>query len=130
MAGSVDNDNASHLSRLTTDVFPNPEGLSLVPNSECEKEGKEEDWKKPMCVFIGLSVNFYDSPQSALTAQCSLLRLHPYAELSFTVHPASPTVSSSLRPHHHPNVQWSLTLMSAEGQAAGLSISLGAGSHP
>ena len=41
---------------------------SLVPNSECEKEGKEEDWKKPMCVFIGLSVNFYDSLQSALTA--------------------------------------------------------------
>ena len=51
-----------------------------------------------MC-FYRRSVNFYDSLQRASPSLLVLLDrphlpTHPYAELSFTVHPASPTFSS------------------------------------
>ena len=51
-----------------------------------------------MC-FYRRSVNFYDSLQRASSSLLFLLDRphlppHPYAELSFTVHPASPTFSS------------------------------------
>ena len=51
-----------------------------------------------MC-FYRRSVNFYDSLQRASLSLLVLLDRphlppHPYAELSFTVHPASPTFSS------------------------------------